>query len=137
MAEEFRMSSSEFISPRKRSRISDLVVRLFKGNVVLRCRPTVILTCGMTEITERRSVRPNFEMSRSSMKIFPLGSTNRSKQTKMDDLPTPVRPTIPTCTILKIVRNQIASYSVENDEFALSVRRYLYSYLSYLTCYVS
>ena len=47
-------------------------------------------------IFERKSWRPSLEMSTSSNIILPpAGSINPNKAKESDDLPAPVRPTIP------------------------------------------
>ena len=51
----------------------------------------------MMVILERRSSSPNWEMSHPSMRIEPFaGSMMRNRARVSDDLPAPVRPTIPT-----------------------------------------
>ena len=50
---------------------------------------------GMMEILDRRSCNPMLLVSIPSIKIFPSGSLNRKRAEISDDLPAPVRPTIP------------------------------------------
>ena len=51
----------------------------------------------MMEILERRSCRPRLLVSMPSMKTCPSGSVSRNSDVISDDLPAPVRPTIPIC----------------------------------------
>ena len=58
----------------------------------------VDLTCGMKVSLERRSWSPIFPITWSSMTMDPaVASMMRNRASVMDDLPAPVRPTIPTC----------------------------------------
>ena len=57
---------------------------------------TNTFTWGMIEIWRRRSCRPISLVSRPSITIWPNGSASLKRADTMDDLPAPVRPTIPT-----------------------------------------
>ena len=64
------------------------------------CIVTMIvgLTCGMMVSLERRSWSPIFPIAWSSITMDPaVASMMRNRASVMDDLPAPVRPTIPTC----------------------------------------
>ena len=62
------------------------------------CEMLVGHTCGMMVSLERRSCSPIFPITWSSMTMEPaVASMMRNKASVMDDLPAPVRPTIPTC----------------------------------------
>ena len=64
-------------------------------------------TCGMMVILDLRSFKPNTEMLILSMKIEPpADSMIRNRARVSDDLPAPVRPTIPTYTIDKQVETE-------------------------------
>lgn len=54
------------------------------------------LTCGMMVIRERRSCSPILIISMPSISMLPpAGSMMRNKDNAIDDLPAPVRPTMP------------------------------------------
>mmetsp|Transcript_44135 Transcript_44135/g.107264 ORF Transcript_44135/g.107264 Transcript_44135/m.107264 type:complete len:276 (+) Transcript_44135:311-1138(+) len=62
-------------------------------------------SCGMIARRARRSPSASLEMSSPSMQMVPERSSDRRKRhTKMEDLPAPVRPTIPTFSIAPISR---------------------------------
>ena len=68
------------------------------------CTCNMHCTCGMMVILDLRSSKPNTEMLILSMKIEPpADSMIRNRARVSDDLPAPVRPTIPTYTIDKQV----------------------------------
>ena len=59
-------------------------------------------TCGIIVSRERRACRPITAISTPSITILPAdGSMIRNRPRVRDDLPAPVRPTIPTCTVKK------------------------------------
>mmetsp|Transcript_2782 Transcript_2782/g.8970 ORF Transcript_2782/g.8970 Transcript_2782/m.8970 type:complete len:226 (-) Transcript_2782:963-1640(-) len=68
------------------------------GSMLYRTVPTnKVGSCGMMEMAARRSVRPKVPTSMPSMVMRPdASSTMRSSATDSDDLPAPVRPTMPT-----------------------------------------
>ena len=56
------------------------------------------ITCGMMVSRERRSWSPRVAMSTPSIVILPPARSRiRNKARAKDDLPAPVRPTMPTC----------------------------------------
>ena len=64
-----------------------------------------VVTCGMIVSLERRSCSPIVAISIPSIKILPPAlSRMRNKAKVRDDLPAPVRPTIPICWNDKIER---------------------------------
>ena len=64
-----------------------------------------VITCGMIVSLERRSCSPIVAISIPSIKILPPAlSRMRNKAKVRDDLPAPVRPTIPICWNGKIER---------------------------------
>lgn len=53
--------------------------------------------CGMMEMWLRKCGRPSFAVSMLSILIVPSSFANLKSADIIDDLPAPVRPTIPTC----------------------------------------
>lgn len=59
----------------------------------------VLCTCGMMVSLDLRSCRPISDIFTPSMRISPAAaSSNLKRHSVMEDLPAPVRPTIPICT---------------------------------------
>ena len=54
-------------------------------------------SCGMVAIADLNVCKPKFCVSKPSIEMLPdVGSTNLNKAAPIEDLPAPLRPTIPT-----------------------------------------
>lgn len=61
-------------------------------------------TCGMIDSFSLKSCNPISQIDTPSMVSFPLGSASRNKADINDDLPAPVRPTIPIYSNSRVKR---------------------------------
>lgn len=70
-------------------------------------------SCGIMEIQLRKYGRPSFDVSILSILILPSRCASLNNADMSDDLPAPVRPTIPTCNKSTYQHtDQIAVHSV-------------------------
>ena len=62
------------------------------------------LPCGIIDIFFRNSCNPILLMFMSSIKIVPVGSDSLNRAVISEDLPAPVRPTIPILSLASVLK---------------------------------
>ena len=78
--------------------VKTTVIRYFSATLTLPNQTEYLeeLTCGIIDSFSLKSCNPISFIDTPSIRNLPLGSASRNKADINDDLPAPVRPTIPT-----------------------------------------